>query len=82
MVQNLREKIEAFEREADGCKPSVLSDLLGCPFCGTIPIIEPWLCGDPPKRLISCANEYCYVEPSVSGETLAVAIAKWNRRAT
>lgn len=34
MAQNLRKTIEAFEQEVDGCKPSVLSELLGCPFCG------------------------------------------------
>ncbi len=54
--------------------------LLPCPFCGIIPIIEPWHGGGPLKRLISCVNEDCGVGPSVSGATRMKAIAKWNTR--
>jgi len=74
--------LDVCEPKEDSCKPSVLSDLLGCPFCGAMPTMEPWHGGGPRKRLISCVNENCPVEPSVSGETPAKAIAKWNHRAT
>jgi len=71
-----------FKAKADGYKPSVLSDLLGCPFCGAMPIIERWHGGGPLKRLISCINEDCDVSPSVTGQRPAEAIARWNHRAT
>lgn len=69
------------EPKTDGYQPSDLSDLLCCPFCGAIPTMEPWHGGGPKKRLISCINENCPVEPSVTAETPAKAIAKWNHRA-
>ena len=58
------------------------NELLCCPFCGTIPEIEPWHGGGARKRLISCVNEDCTVGPFVTGTTKARAIAHWNRRAT
>lgn len=58
------------------------NDLLGCPFCGAIPIMERWHGGGPLKRLISCINEDCDVSPSVTGQRPSEAIARWNHRAT
>jgi len=57
-------------------------NLLPCPFCGTIPIIEPWHGGGPLKRLISCQNENCEVAPAVTGTTQKKAITYWNYRTT
>jgi hypothetical protein len=53
---------------------------LGCPFCGEIPLIEPWHGGGPKKRMVNCINETCHVQPAVSGSTRLHAIRKWNYR--
>lgn len=52
-----------------------------CPFCGEIPVMEPWHGGSPTKRLISCAGEDCFVSPQVTGETPNAAARNWNARA-
>lgn len=52
-----------------------------CPFCGTIPSIEPWHGGSDTKVMIACADISCWVEPSVTAETKSAAIARWNLRA-
>lgn len=61
--------------------PVVRYDLKDCPFCGASPEIQFWHGGRPSKRLISCSNASCDVLPSVTGETEAIAISKWEKRA-
>jgi len=51
-----------------------------CPFCGSLPNVEPWHGGKPTKRMISCDNEDCPVRPQVTGETLEEALDHWNTR--
>jgi hypothetical protein len=63
---------------------------LPCPFCGAFATIEYWHGGTKRKRLISCSNTAgtlgnprdatCWVGPSVTGETRAQALRRWNRR--
>lgn len=60
--------------------PSIRYDLKDCPFCGASPEIQYWHGGGPNKRMISCANADCDVNPSVTGENERAAIAKWERR--
>ena len=55
-------------------------DMLVCPFCGDLPCIEHWHGGAPKKRLISCKNEACAVQPCVTGETKTQAVLRWNYR--
>jgi len=57
---------------ADGAKP--------CPFCGHAPAIELWPGGGPQKRMISCSNEDCKVQPRTTGETRREALDNWNER--
>jgi hypothetical protein len=51
-----------------------------CPFCGEEARIELWHGGGPRKHLVSCDNEFCFVTPSVTGGSAAVAIRRWNQR--
>ena len=53
-----------------------------CPFCGSMPAIEPWHGGPKSKRMIHCESEECYVNPGVTGKTAAEAVEKWNERAS
>lgn len=53
---------------------------LPCPFCGEIPLVQPWHGGGKRKRMISCEGEYCDVRPSVTGSDRRRALEKWNRR--
>jgi len=54
--------------------------LKACPFCGSIPNVEPWHGGKRTKRLIFCSNESCAVHPGVTGETMREAASSWNTR--
>lgn len=55
--------------------------LLGCPFCGETPTIEPWHGGPKSKRMVHCENEGCWVNPKVCGNTPKQAADHWNTRA-
>lgn len=51
-----------------------------CPFCGSLPSIEPWHGGKPTKKMISCDNVDCHVAPQVTGENKSEAVDRWNKR--
>lgn len=51
-----------------------------CPFCGGIPTVTPWHGGAKTKRMISCDNDACEVQPLVTGHTRAAAARRWNQR--
>jgi len=55
-------------------------EVLPCPFCGLIPVISQWHGGPITKRRIGCGNNECAVMPGVTGETLEIAVARWNQR--
>jgi len=82
---NLREKIEAFEREVDGYKPSVLSELLYCPFCRSkaeIKTIHPILPTGKEDTLfqVQCTLRECGAM-TLKWYPKIAAIQAWNRRA-
>ena len=54
--------------------------LLHCPYCGTVPEIEPWHGGGPKKHFIGCVHNGCPVTPQCTGETLQKALGAWNTR--
>lgn len=54
--------------------------LLGCPFCGCAPVVEPWHGGGPRKHAVTCDNGECPASPGVTGATKAAAIRTWNTR--
>ena len=49
-----------------------------CPFCASLPTIQPWHGGAKTKTMVSCIG--CEVSPSVTGTTRAKAIQAWNFR--
>jgi len=55
-------------------------ELQGCPWCGKIPTMEHWHGGGPQKQLVHCINDWCKVQPGVTGETPKLAIKAWNTR--
>lgn len=57
-----------------------ISQPLPCPFCGAIPVIQPWHGGGKRKRMVTCDNDDCWVGPSVTGSTRQRAVARWNWR--
>lgn len=74
-------------------EPEILSaaDADPCPFCGAPAQIEFWHGGKPSKRMVSCSGQgntlmrgkrpiTCHVSPSVTGETKAQALDRWNMR--
>jgi hypothetical protein len=77
-------------------EPEILSatEADPCPFCGSPAQIEFWHGGRPSKRMVSCSNQGdtlfrpagrhigCHASPSVTGETKAQALDRWNTRAT
>jgi hypothetical protein len=52
-----------------------------CPFCGVDPVMEPYHGGGKLKRIIECVNDYCMVQPSVTGPNSLTAARRWNERA-
>ena len=60
-------------------KPKIAMKVLRCPFCGITPNIQPWHGGKKTKRLISCDNDNCQVQPAVTGETAAEAYKNWQQ---
>jgi hypothetical protein len=66
-------------KEADSCKPSVLSDLLCCPFCGSEAfawqIREGWK--------VSCKSDCVTMPPrhDMWFTSIEQAVAHWNKRA-
>ena len=72
--------------ESQSRKPEVrLSEvqsnsLLGCPFCGRRPFVEPWHGGGPDKHAVDCIHDECTVNPQTTGETLQEALNNWNTR--
>lgn len=61
-------------------KRKAITELLGCPFCGHLPTVEPWHGGGPRKRMVHCLNKYCAVGPQVAGSTYGKAAKGWNYR--
>ena len=51
-----------------------------CPFCGGPPDVMPWHGGGPRKRFVHCRNDYCPVQPGVTGSTRTRAVEAWNTR--
>lgn len=81
----------AHKIEGHRTDPQIDPDALPCPFCGTPATIEYWHGGKPTKRMISCGGQAdtlmrgnrpitCHVAPSVTGETRAEALRRWNAR--
>ena len=55
-----------------------MNELKPCPFCGSIPDVEPWHGGAISK--ISCTNELCPATPSTIGRNKTEAINLWNTK--
>lgn len=51
-----------------------------CPFCDSVPTMQPWHGGGQYKRMIACEADYCHVNPQVTGETPREAAERWNKR--
>jgi hypothetical protein len=54
-----------------------------CPFCGDDPPLAAvgYSFGRSPRYMVGCQNDDCPAQPSVSGDTIDEAWARWNRRA-
>ena len=66
---------EAYPKPAD-----VVARCLPCPFCGTAPVVHPWV-SDPRRLTIRCESVKCEPSPSVRLMSEDVAVEKWNTRA-
>ena len=55
--------------------------LRSCPFCGSLPTVQPWHGGPTTKHLVGCERDDCAASPAVTGKTRTLAITAWNRRA-
>ncbi len=52
-----------------------------CPFCGAVPVVQPWHGGLGRETLIECVECDCYVKPWTVGNTPEGALWRWNQRA-
>jgi hypothetical protein len=60
---------------------STVEILVGCPFCGETPSVDPWPGGGPHNTLVGCVNDDCPATPAVTGSNRAAAIRRWNTSA-
>jgi hypothetical protein len=74
-------KVNEDKTSHDGSSESPRPALLGCPFCGETPAIEPWHAGALTKVMISCENDDCDIAPQVTDDVPDIAEMKWNTHA-
>lgn len=74
-VDNLVSMIEVIAR---GAAQAARAKPLGCPFCGSGPLLPANVLG---RYVIECENDNCIASVSVAGDTPSDAVSKWNRRA-
>ena len=57
-----------------------MKEPLPCPFCGMLPVVEPWAGKDRISVVIYCKFEFCFATPSVIAKTKETAMEYWNTR--